>query len=183
MTWSWRRGSVFVEAKKTTKMLTRRQQQVMQHLVGKGGYGYAVKRAGFATWLLPWFHGAHDWTSAATLYALLDVALLALGRRDDGDAVCELTDEGVELAELLTSTLTKRQQQVLKSLLVGDGFHKSQYNGCWLDPWGTIYDAWVAPSTVYFLVDAELVGLGINETSKAVAALTPRGRRLAELLP
>lgn len=164
--------------------LTKRQQQVLRFLQ-REGYGLP-SGDGTGRWCpgsVP-IDGESAHCAASTLYALLDLALLALGSRYTGDIVCELTECGEELAELLTATLTKRQQQVLKSLLQIDVFSQSTFgNGYWVDPCGAACDIWVAPSTIYFLVDAELVGLGVSPgTLDHIVALTPRGRRLAELL-
>jgi len=156
-------------------MLTKRQQVVLRNL---------SKTYAFKAWDGAYlFMDVNDATSAATLYRLIDAELAALGIDSDGDAVVETTERGDELVELLTTSLTKRQQEVLKSLLQLSGFGKSSYNGCWVDPCRSVFEVWVSPTTIYFLTDAELVGIGLDDGGDPIAALTPRGRRLAELLP
>ncbi len=158
-------------------MLTKRQQVVLSKIRATYAYfGRLTKRWRFACD----FTGS---TSASTLYRLIDAELAALGVHACGDAVVETTERGDELVELLTTSLTKRQQEVLKSLLQVSGFGKSQYNGCWVNPCRSVFEVWVSPTTIYFLTNAELVGIGLDDGGDPIAALTPRGRRLAELLP
>ncbi len=164
-------------------MLTKRQQAVLRAVSSR----YAFKDCD-GQWLL--MSDEDDYvTSSSTLYRLIDAELAALGIVADGDAVVEATERGEELAGLLAASLTKRQQAVLKALLdfetsgdVGYAFPSAVRKGLWnfsnID--------FCSASTVYTLVNAELIGLGVGVgmvSDRTDAALTPRGRRLAELLP
>jgi hypothetical protein len=176
-------------------MLTKRQQVVLGKLSKTFAYVGKMSRAWlfFDTEDVP-IDAAPDITSAATLYRLIDAELAALGIDSDGDAVVETTERGDELVELLTTSLTKRQQEVLKSLLrfetsggEGYAFRSVVRKGLWnFDGAGFSRTDFCSASTIYALVDAELIGLGVGigqVYDRTDAALTPRGRRLAELLP
>lgn len=173
-------------------MLTKRQQVVLGKLSKTFAYVGKLSRAWlfFDTEDVP-IDAAPDVTSAATLYRLIDAELAALGIDSDGDAVVETTERGDELVELLTTSLTKRQQQVLRRFLHAEqGTMCFDFRGVWWLPTSDAfsgkpeYGACVCSfRTMNILCDAELIGYFLDEANFINAALTPRGRRLAELLP
>lgn len=157
--------------------LTKRQQRILGEIADLPGFK-STDRKGL------WCIGlACDYTSPAVIYRLVDAALAGMGT--DGDEVVATTPEGTELAELLTSALTKRQQQVLTLLLREYAFPVNDGSGLWCAGDSVQDDEpFCSASTLYSLTDAELIGFGsVPDGSEHIAALTPRGRRLAELLP
>ncbi len=168
-------------------MLTKRQQQVLRALSNNYGF-WSV---GLRKWLL--MDGAVERvsTSAATLYHLIDAELVAMGLDVASDEHVEATEHGRELVDLLTSTLTKRQQQVLARFRDAEKRDTLCFDarGMWFlpipghDDVQTYGEITCSFRTMNILCDAEIVGYFTDDVGMIQAALTPRGRRLAELLP
>lgn len=73
--------------------------------------------------------------------------------------------------------LTKRQQQVLRSMQTDGCAVKTHGNRHWSTGWAS-----AASSTIYALVDAELAATGPGNSGCDVAALTAEGEELLELV-
>lgn len=168
-------------------MLTKRQQEVLRRLQSHfADDGYAFKSEDHRSL---WNVDFGEYCAASTLYHLIDAELAGMGELNKVDVVA-LTPRGRELAAMLTATLTKRQQQALQLLQREAYAFKSDLvflgYGLWVVGDVNIDgdEARCSASTLYYLADAELIGFGVNpDTGGNIAALTPRGRRLAALLP
>lgn len=164
-------------------MLTKRQQQVLRDMQMDG---CAVKTHGNRHWSTALSRDGRFRASASTIYALVDAELAATGPGNSGCDVAALTAEGEEWCELVAATLSKRQQEMLCEILTCEcgNFAIESGNGLWF-----VWDHEYSANTVYALSDVGLLGFVIEDGDLVegcrfvgVAALTPAGHRVAEIL-
>lgn len=157
-------------------MLTKRQQQVLR---GMRTDGCAVKTHGNRHWSTALSSDGQYRASSSTIYALVDAELAATGPGNSGCDIAALTAEGEELLELVATTLSRRQQELVLRIYREDDCWKSQLRGLWFTV-GNYFSA----STVYTLIDLGLAGWGfVDDASHPERIeLTPDGHRSAEIL-